>query len=287
MIISVGKPSADSRDPCALHRYAFALDNPLNRIDPSGQQTLVEINVAVSIEDTLQSIESLIKVCIQQELKGKIFSAVTDWAAQAIVKPALDDLFAALTSKLFGAAFQAGFDYEADFHNALGDLLCGRTSDFSDSPLGGLMDFEWKIQACGEDYIRKSGFAGWADCLDQLVTKKGINGIDIVFDGRLGVELKLAAGTFDTDQLKRFCQWGAKKTLHTFFYAFVEFPDADPGDPNNFHRAAAKACWKCWDGSGCAGPATSFGSIYVAFGAIKNKQGHRFFLPGSQTICGK
>src|SRR5207302_1607655 len=47
---------ADSRDPRALHRYAFALDNPLNRIDPSGQQTLVEINVAVSIEDTLQSI---------------------------------------------------------------------------------------------------------------------------------------------------------------------------------------------------------------------------------------
>ena len=36
---------AESRDPRTLHRYAYALDNPLNRTDPTGQQSLCELNI--------------------------------------------------------------------------------------------------------------------------------------------------------------------------------------------------------------------------------------------------
>lgn len=37
----------DSFEPISLHKYLYAGDDPVNRIDPSGSQSQVELNMAM------------------------------------------------------------------------------------------------------------------------------------------------------------------------------------------------------------------------------------------------
>lgn len=53
--ISMDPAAGDPQSPQSLHRYLYANDNPINFVDPTGQFTLIEINISISIQSTIQS----------------------------------------------------------------------------------------------------------------------------------------------------------------------------------------------------------------------------------------
>jgi len=49
----------NQEDPLSLHKYLYAADNPVNCIDPSGNETLVEINVTTGIQMNSRTLEGV------------------------------------------------------------------------------------------------------------------------------------------------------------------------------------------------------------------------------------
>ena len=287
---------AESRDPRSLHRYVYALDNPLNRTDPTGQQSLCELSISISIDDILESIEDVIEVCVEENLKGQIYQAVATWATNKVVD-ALSDIVGKLVAS-FGPIPTGGFSFsrESGFHSSLADILCNGNGALAS--YGDLFEFEVSLDSsCGKRLARnkthvdpanhpRDPIGAYSDCFSGLVNHTGI---DIVFGELLGVELKLTSKTFKDKQLVRYCRFGARYGLHVFIYAFVTMPT--PAENSD----AAELCWKCWGSAGdaeagaCADTPTSIGSVYVAFGLNANGQdpSHSHVYVPNPSICKK
>lgn len=261
-------------DPRDLHRYLYALANPLNREDPSGEQSLCSVSVSMNVSAVLNTISTTIRLCVYERAKRGAFLG-----AASFVLSSITGFFTNGVEEIVKHYATAPLPtLEAAFHQKLADLLCGRNN--SQDVVGAAdWQFEYRVDRCGNPINRKKqGRPNWADCASGQATKKGLSGIDIVLDNWLGIELKLANSTYDPDQLRRFCRFGAR-TLHIFLYGYVKFPD------NKIHDQHARDCWKCWDNSGCANK-TFAGSVYVAFGVTNNSDGVRFYVPGP-SLCGK
>ena len=67
-------------DPVTLHRYLYANSDPVNKIDPSGRVTLVEVTVSIAINDAIRAIHA------RNLLKNFFFPAVK--IALCSLKPA-------------------------------------------------------------------------------------------------------------------------------------------------------------------------------------------------------
>ena len=79
-----------SSDPRTLHRYAYAQDNPLNDYDPTWQQTVAEMEEAESIDAIINNISETITLCAKEQLEGQLFTALAEWATNALIGAALD-----------------------------------------------------------------------------------------------------------------------------------------------------------------------------------------------------
>ncbi len=86
-------------DPLTLHKYLYSSNDPVNRVDPSGNDDLVELSFATSIAQTIKGLAIL-------SLKAAGFGAVFG-AADALLqgKSGDDTLEEALEGGLLGAAF--------------------------------------------------------------------------------------------------------------------------------------------------------------------------------------
>jgi len=60
-------------DPLSLHKYLYAHNNPVNRIDPSGHFSLIEISIVGAINTTLRSIYELRTVAAKQAATAHIY----------------------------------------------------------------------------------------------------------------------------------------------------------------------------------------------------------------------
>ena len=131
---------------------------------------------------------------------------------------------------------------------------------------------------CGDPVPRGSGRPERFDCHDPIRTRRSVTGIDIVFDGKLPIELKMDEGALDAEQLVTWCRFATKTGVHAVLYMYYEFPN------DGVHWTEAKACWKCWDNAGsCSG---SGHSVYVATGIKKNPAtGKRFYVPDPKSLC--
>ncbi len=287
------RAGAESSDPRSLHRYAFAYGNPLNRADPSGRDgDLVSLNTSLGINNVLESINDTLKACAQQQIKADVFNMVITWATTSIV-----DSFASYFTGALRTALPSDPSTitEGAFQTQLGKLLCGK----SESDGTSVVEFEWKVGQCGDDIHRQKSpifdklpglvgtIANYFDCFTSKFSSRGITGIDVVFDGVFGVELKLWYKTYDPSQLVRFCRWGAAKGLHTFMYMWVKFPDLDQ------QKEFADFCWNCWNKTsvvpGCGKvKGSSFGSIYLGLGVSANNQGDHAYraIPGTFKCTG-
>jgi RHS repeat-associated protein/uncharacterized repeat protein (TIGR01451 family) len=270
---------AESADPRTLHRYAYALGNPLNRVDPSGEFGLASISISLSIQDTLQGIETGVKMCFKKRFTRKLAVALAGYAAERAARRVFEAALSAANP--LGAAFVT----EKEFHKALADVLCGDRSEGDE--IAGMLEFEVKIDRCGNRVDRKTHApqakkkgAAYADCFSDF---KLNTGIDIVFGGFIPIELKRGdADTMSMDQVERYCRFGALNGLHAAIYAFSTRAPSKAKLTN-----AATTCFKCWDsaeGKACKGNNTAmFGSAFI--GVAFTGKGVDVFFPDVKDLC--
>jgi RHS repeat-associated protein/uncharacterized repeat protein (TIGR01451 family) len=272
---------ATSNDPRTLHRYLYALGNPLNRIDPSGEFTLGSVMISISISDVLRSMDVVVKKCLQNKLKGKLFRSIAEWAAQKFLMPVAEDALKKVAAKLMG---NVDFASEFAFHEALAEALCGNGVDadgFND-----FIEFEYRVERpCGNKLNRPSGRPSLIDCFENFRTN---NGIDIVFGEIFPLELKMKSDTFSDDQLLRYCRFGATggglppdNGLHVMVYGFFKMPS------ESFMDEKAKMCWKAFESApNCGTNAKNFpGSVLFAFGVYANSDNKHYYAPDPDNVC--
>ncbi len=270
--------NAASADPRTLHRYLYALGDPLNNVDPTGEFSSVEMVSVQSIQNTLASIRNVAVQCLRTVTAKKIKKIIAKFMVRLAAQVVLDSLLGAANTAL-GALTNIT---EYQFQKVLSKSLCG--SDGIGMIFGGLTSwqFEHKIDPCGEDVDRvtgngNTGVPNYMDCANLTsVSNFGITGLDVVYDRKLGIELKMrASAVTDPTQLDKFCRWAARKGMHILFYGYYEFPE------ESFHRDMLKQCWTAWsrNPSGCSSGGSGVGSIYMAFGAHANKAKERSYVP--------
>jgi RHS repeat-associated protein len=267
--------SGATDDSRTLHRYAYSAEDPLNKLDRSGHQfDMMSLSISMDISSTLRGIDVGIKYCVKQEIQAQLYSAVATFAAhmvESIIVGAFNAALAGTAPALAGLGAGEGL-----FQQILSIILCGNDPSFT------LFDFEVYMgrgpNRCGDPVPRGSGNAERFDCRDNIRTRRGVTGIDIVFDGKLPIELKMDEGALDGEQLTTWCRFATKTGVHAVLYMYYEFPN------DGVHWTEAKACWKCWDNAGsCSG---SGHSVYVATGIKKNPStGKRFYVPDPKSLC--
>ena len=261
---------AAAGDPRTLHRYLYSMADPLNRIDPSGEISLTSLQVGQVIRGILRQIrDQVLRHCIKSRSVRRIYNAVARWAFNAATRQAFN---------FFKAFIGLPFGYEFSFHHEIAQALCSGGHDGSHIGVPSLFEFEVRVTTCG-DYKPMKSRGGWAtlrDCTDDIRKNFAThNGIDIVFAGRVPIELKVGSNVGMT-QLKTYCRFAAKHGPHVVFYGFVWFPNKQN------HDRWANACWRCYKGSSCRG---NIGSIYAAFGAMPSKSERvRLYIP-DKSVC--
>jgi RHS repeat-associated protein len=258
---------AATDDSRTLHRYAYAEDDPLDKLDRTGQQSMGEISVSMSIDDTLNSIEDAISYCVEDNIKNGIIRAVASYITQQVSDFVLDAVANAIIPGLKG---------EYKFQEILARVLCGQVLDLEVGPV----EFEVLEDGCGNKRGRSNGPANYFSCADSLRAKPGITGIDILFAESLPIELKIGASAVKSDsQVQRWCRFGSNHNVYAVLYVFFNFPD------DALNEKEADLCWHCWDGSGCSN-AKSVGAMYVAVGLNKNKStGKRAYIANIKSVC--
>ncbi|MEZ4315131.1 MAG: RHS repeat-associated core domain-containing protein, partial [Polyangiaceae bacterium] len=258
-----------SEDARTLNRYVYALSDPLNKLDRSGEFGLASFSVASSIQNTLSSIRSAVSICLKKKLERRIFAAVAQWAAGAVIDSVIPvDLKALLKIKSEGA-----------FQQYLANILCPLLPIFGD------LEFEVPVTNCGVRLRR-----GFLDCGSTdpntgaaQQSKGGLHGIDIVFNNKVPVELKYnkRSGPSRKSQKKRQvqarCRFAAREGIHAAVWVYW--------DAKGFDQAEmATQCWWCWKGSSCGGRRVRVGSVYIGFSA-KKVNGKRVFVPDPKGLC--
>ncbi len=264
---------AASEDPRTLHRYLYAMGDPLNRTDPSGRFTLVEINVTTGIQAVLRGIQGTIRFCLKQIARKRAFKAWGTAWVQGSIKVAMRSLLSSVWSQLStGGALP--FASEARFAVHLARAFCGGGDD---NPAMSAWEFEVFVTSpCGLRRPRPHSPSGaFFQCVQNIASVlTSVSGIDVVYGQIIPIELKMSRKPGD-DQLTRYCRFAANYGAHAAVFAYVRAPTRDT------QLTLAKKCWGCWgneagaDPSGCDGAKTpAIGSIYIGFGAVAAQGRH-------------
>jgi RHS repeat-associated protein len=117
-----------------LNPYVYALNNPQVFADPSGQFTVVEINVSTLIDATLDTLKNVAVSQAKKYLKDAIFKAVSNVILNELgnIYPPLGEMWKALKS---GDLPQAGRNFEAAFKKK----ICGAIG--ADGPITKMLWF--------------------------------------------------------------------------------------------------------------------------------------------------
>jgi RHS repeat-associated protein len=117
-----------------LNPYVYALNNPHVFADPSGEFTVVEINVATIIDSSLTTLRNVAVNQAKQYLKDTIFKAVSNVVLNELgeIYPPLGEVWKTLKSGDFA---QAGRNFEAAFKKK----VCGAIA--ADGPITKLIWF--------------------------------------------------------------------------------------------------------------------------------------------------
>jgi hypothetical protein len=240
---------------------------------------MADISMSLDIDETVEAIETEGKLCVKKELEAQLFKAVGEWVANS-VKQALEDVFLDLLKDVIKDTVGGGFTLvpESAFQIALGKVLCGQQKSAGvTSTTGNILEFEVRVGNCGD-----SSNVGQLNCDSEAFAKRGLNGIDLVFAKKLGLELKRNRDTWHADQHVRFCRWGAAQGLHTFLYGFIVFPEDSDQDKY------ARLCWHCWTDTSaptCPGGGV-VGSIYVGFGVkAAEKSKRHYYIATPDKVC--
>ena len=276
---------AATEDPRTLHRYLYGIGDPLNGTDRTGRFTLSELTTVQGMQKVLRQIQLVISACLREELRQQVYQALAQWTANMIrgtAEEALASAFQAITGLPGGIG-----EKEKRFSEELAKILCGWRTE-GDEPLryAGGWEFEVLVDMeCGtrRDVRRPTGTAALWDCvrihdLDRFYTHAGI---DILFDGRVPVELKLSKKTYKKNQLVAYCRFASRSGIHITMYGYWKFPDED------LHLEAAEDCIDCWDETPpgpCADYRGGVGSIYLAFGVRGNSEDSHAYVP-DVSLC--
>ncbi len=257
-----------TEDSRTLNRYVYALSDPLNKLDRSGEFGLASFSVASSIQSTLAGIRSAVSICLKKKIERRIFSAVAQWAAGAVVDAVIPvDLKALLKIKS-----------EAGLQQYLANIICNFL------PIFGSVEFEVPVDNCG----KRLG-PGFLSCNsvdangNPQQSKKGLHGIDIVFNGKVPIELKFdkrsgpSRKSGKERQVKARCRFAAREGIHAAVWVYFNAKGFD-------HVEMATQCWFCWKGGGCGGSPLKIGSVYIGF-SVKKVNGKRIFVPDPKGLC--
>jgi len=257
-----------TEDSRTLNRYVYALSDPLNKLDRSGEFGLASFSVASSIQSTLAGIRSAVSICLKKKIERRIFSAVAQWAAGAVVDAVIPvDLEALLKIKS-----------EAGLQQYLANIICNFL------PIFGSVEFEVPVDNCG----KRLG-PGFLSCNsvdangNPQQSKKGLHGIDIVFNGKVPIELKFdkrsgpSRKSGKERQVKARCRFAAREGIHAAVWVYFNAKGFD-------HVEMATQCWFCWKGGSCGGSPLKIGSVYIGF-SVKKVNGKRIFVPDPKGLC--
>ena len=112
----------------------------------------------------------------------------------------------------------------------------------------------------------------------------GITGVDIVYNRRLPIELKLKGDRASPSQTAKWCRFASAETrVFVALFLYVYMPTEGKNDQ------LADACWNCWSkkagGNQCKNkPRHGSGSVYVAAGFMANK-GKRIYVADPTPNC--
>ncbi len=270
--LTVDPIGGDRKDPRTIAPYTYVVDDPLNRIDPTGRFFLVEALSVEAIQNILSRIQNTVQACISAKARKNLYKAVATWAARRAVDTVLSVLWEVIQAQIPGGSFEAALE------NVIGKYICGSFSGEWFEISVGPVEFYQPVTDCGDPKNKDPiDCSGWAPNLPLT------QGIDIVVGKKLPIELKRDTKSFKPkfDQLVRYCRWAARHGYRVLIYGFVDFPD----EP--VHDEAAILCWGCWRAeanqlAGACGGGGWAGSIYVAFGLKDNKIG--FYVPEPEKI---
>jgi len=285
--LSSDRFGATTSDPRTLHRYAYSFSDPLNRLDRSGEFTLLGLNISISIRQVLAAAQRFFAYCIKR----------------AIHRKALRGIGMFVVRHMFGLAMSAiripGIKVAGDaLEDVLGEklhkALCAHSMGISFTY--GLFTFEYQVDACGVGIDRKTirkkpvppGQAWYTNC-DEYLTHRGI---DIVFAEKLPIELKRNKGTVKEDQLRKYCRFASRNNVYVTVYGFITMPEVDR------MTEWARQCFFCWQpasGKGKGGKSKKkepkdcgvshvAGGVLIAFAANKGTTTGRFWAP-DPSLC--
>lgn len=95
--------------PETLHPYVFAVNNPFLYADPTGEFTVIEINVTQLINSSLQALKQTVVNAIKNKVKDSLFQAISNLVVDqlSVIYPPLGEVWAVLKEK--------GGKYAGDF----------------------------------------------------------------------------------------------------------------------------------------------------------------------------
>jgi hypothetical protein len=290
---------ASSQDPRSLHRYTYARNNPLNATDPTGEIDFTAIGTAIAgaVDEIVEAINATVEACISSDVKTELVKDVAGWVLSAVIAPLVEDGLKTATNALVG---DLGGGDEAVFHNSLARYMC---YDGDETVQQSLL-FEAPLTKCGANLrvIRSRGELAFYECVANIAKDwiEQSEGVDIVVDLRIPIELKIDQKEFKSKeirawkQLVRYCRFAANQGTHLMWYGFVTLPE--PG----VNADMAMDCFRCWqsgrrDAPNCDSIETggivrtgesetvkkTFGSIYIGFGVNSNTKapGQHLYFP--------
>ncbi|MGE0785138.1 MAG: RHS repeat-associated core domain-containing protein [Sandaracinaceae bacterium] len=238
MFLSPDTAPADPRDPRSLHRYLFALGDPVNRVDPQGTFSIAGIQVSMSIQGNLRSMNQAGTQAARCFTTRRIASLVGRWVVNMLLGAMLQRVQSAVFGFIPIDAAEAAADRLLRRH-----VFCNGYAGPRQWVTNNAWDvkFQVDVNTCGQAPRRNvfSGgvFAevttGWATCRSRgkppIPGLVGFNasGIDFVLgsdstaNNGIPIELKRDQATLKPDQHRRYCRYASLSQYHMMFYIFT------------------------------------------------------------------
>ncbi|MBK8259177.1 MAG: DNRLRE domain-containing protein [Polyangiaceae bacterium] len=269
--------SAAADDTRALHRYAYAGGDPINKVDRAGTVfSIAGVTVSLSISQTLAYVDRVARFCLGGKITKNLFKAVASYLTEKIADFVLGQF---LGPRIPG--LREGTEYK--FQQIISWIVCGDVdvTDLGALLLPGDIEFEVEVDNCGKRVTRSgTNSAAAFTCNDDMRAEVGKNGVDIVIAGVFPVELKRTGAAIREEQTKRWCRFAYEQHAYVVLFVFKDFPSESK------HAEEAGICWTCWNRSGC-GRTGILGSVYIAVGLEQNSSGSRKFIPDLRGVCGQ
>ena len=257
--VTADRARADQQDPRTINRYVYVMADPLNKIDPSGNVTVLELNISMTIRTFLQSMKTIAVNCLRKKgIRKLVWGLVRYMVTHLMVESAVGIINANIGGWLSLA--------DDVFEQTIAKLFCFQLGPQGEGLLFGV-EQHVAIDNCGRRDRRYHS----KPCKGLSMVEPKDSNADLVLQHIIPVDIKNGSH-YKPKQLVRFCRAAAKWGSHLVIYVMSRFP------PDSAIGSAAKKCFGCWARPGtCA--TTPLGSVPIFIGWDREENKLKMGIP--------